>query len=93
MKLAKVIGNAISIVKHGTHCGLKLMIVQKVNSDRKPYGSDLIAVDTASAGIGDYVLLSDEGGASRMMLKNVFTPIDAVILGVLDKMPNEKTNS
>ena len=52
-----------------------------------PYGSELIAVDTACAGIGDYVLLADEGGASRMLVTNHHTPVDAVIVGVIDEMP------
>jgi len=87
LKIAKVVGNVVSTVKHEAHKGLKLLIVQKVNSFSVPYGSELIAVDTACAGIGDYVLLADEGGASRMLVTNHHTPVDAVIVGVIDEMP------
>lgn len=45
------------------------------------------AVDTVCAGVGDYVLLADEGGASRMLVSKYHTPVDAVIVGVIDELP------
>lgn len=86
MKTGKVVGNLVSTVKHETHEGLKLMIVQPVDHDGEPYGDTVIAADAACAGIGDYVLFSDEGGASRMIIGNGAI-IDTVIVGVLDYFP------
>lgn len=83
VKLAKVVGNVVSTIKHNTYEGLKLLIVRQVDQDGEIIGKQLIAVDNASAGEGDFVLLVDEGGAARMMVgSNV--PVDAVIVGVLD---------
>lgn len=84
MKIAKVVGNLVSTIKHPTHTGMKLMIVQPVGFDAKEYGNRMIAVDYACAGVGDFVLLVDEGGASRQIAENEWAAIDAVIAGVLD---------
>jgi len=89
VKIARVVGNIVSTIKHETHQGMKLLIVQKVDASGKPYGSQMIAMDTACAGEGDYVLLVDEGGASRMMAGNDYAAVDAVIVGVLDGLPPE----
>ena len=88
--LAKVIGNVVSTVKHSTHNGLKLMIVQQVDCAGLPCGKQLIAVDMACAGEGDFVVLSDEGGAARMTIGFEETAADAVILGVLDSLDTNK---
>lgn len=85
MKLAKVIGNVVSTIKHSTHEALKLMIVRQVDLSGNVYGKQLIAIDTASAGEGDYILLVDEGGAARMLLGSD-AAIDAVIVGILDSL-------
>lgn len=87
MITAKVVGNIVSTIKHETHEGLKLMIVQPVDCCGTPYGKKLIAVDMACAGEGDYVLCVDEGGASRMVVReDGKTAVDAAIVGVLDNL-------
>lgn len=84
MKIARVLGNVVSTIKHPTHEGLKLMIVRQVDKSGEPTGREMVAIDTASAGEGDYVLLVDEGGAARIMAGNEDAAVDAVIVGVLD---------
>lgn len=84
VKLAKVLGNVVSTVKHPTHHGLKLMTVQQVDCSGAACGRQLIAVDAACSGEGDYVVLADEGGASRMVIGDDEAAADAVIVGVLD---------
>ncbi len=44
-------------------------------------------ITSSCAGVGDYVLLADEGGASRMLVSKYHTPVDAVIVGVIDELP------
>ena len=84
MKIAKVIGNIVSTVKHSTHYGMKLMIVQPVDCYGESIGKQIIAADYACAGEGDFVLVVDEGGASRQVAGDELAAIDAVIVGVLD---------
>lgn len=86
MKLAKVIGHVVSTVKVNSHQGLKLMVVQQVGLDGKTEGDSFIAVDHAQAGTGDFVLIMEEGGSARKLLENPEGAVDAIIVGVVDKV-------
>jgi len=86
MKLAKVIGHVVSTVKTESHHALKLMVVQPVELDGKIHADSFIAVDYAQAGIDDFVLIMEEGGSARQLLKNPEGAIDAIIIGVVDKI-------
>lgn len=66
MVLAKVIGNAVSTEKHRDYVGHKIMVVQPINADGRPQGKSFLAVDGVQAGVGDIVLIVDEGGSARM---------------------------
>jgi ethanolamine utilization protein EutN len=44
-----------------------------------------VAVDTVSAGTGDLVLITD-GSSARFTKQTTDTPIDAVIVGVIDSL-------
>ncbi len=83
--MAKVVGNLVSTIKHSTHEGAKLMLVRQVDEAGELCANQMIAVDTACSGVGDYVLLVDEGGACRMMMDNSDAAVDAVIVGVVDE--------
>ncbi len=84
MFLAKVVGNMVSTVKPASHHGNKLMIVENIGPDGKPYGERNIVMDTADAGIGDTVLVNADGGASLMILEDKQVIVDWVICGVVD---------
>lgn len=83
MLLARVVGNVVSTIKPESHHGNKLMIVEFIGLDGKPYGVRQIAMDCADAGIGDRVLVNVDGGAS-MMIAGTDTIVDWVICGVID---------
>lgn len=84
MKLARVVGNVVSTIKHPSHSGYKLMIVEQVDEKGRPCGKQEIVMDAACSGEGDYVLLMEDGGASMMILDNKKLVVDKVIVGVLD---------
>ncbi|PRO66205.1 EutN/CcmL family microcompartment protein [Alkalicoccus urumqiensis] len=85
MKLAVVKGNVVSTIKTESHQRYKLMIVQPVDHNGKPLGKDtMIAADGSQAGIGDTVLIVEEGGSVRQILGNKKAAIDAVIVGIVD---------
>ncbi len=90
MKMARVVGHVVSTIKERSHEGLKLMIVEPVDGSGRVCGKHQIAVDAACAGEGDYVLLLEDGGGARMVTGDSEAIIDAVIVGVLDKLPEEK---
>ena len=94
MILCKVIGNAVSTVKHSFYIGKKMMVCQPVKVDgRTPNGREFLAIDSVQAGPGDLVLASREGNAARQILGNAKDPVHAVILAIVDavhaSMPGE----
>jgi ethanolamine utilization protein EutN len=86
MKLAKVIGNVVSTIKTQSHQASKLMVVQPVDMDGNEVGDSFIAIDGSHAGIGDIVLIIEEGGSCRQVLKKPEAAVDAVIAGIVDKL-------
>lgn len=87
MILAKVIGNVVSTVKAIGYESRKVMIVQPVTPDGKSIGKSFLAIDTVQAGVGDTVLVLEEGGSARLILEEPETfTIKAVIAGIVDEI-------
>ncbi|WP_066062470.1 EutN/CcmL family microcompartment protein [Neobacillus soli] len=86
MKLAKVVGNVVSTVKTPSHQNKKLMIVVPVDAKGKKCGDAMIAFDRFQAGVGDYVLILEEGGSAREILEDPKGSFDAVIAGIVDRL-------
>jgi len=83
--LCRVVGNAVSTVKHPSYQGRSVMVVQPVASDgRSPLGDEFLAIDSVQAGPGDLVLAAREGNTARQVLGNDDDPLHAVILGIVD---------
>ena len=86
MTLARVCGTVVSTAKINDLEGLKLMIVHPINPDGKLTGKQIIAVDTVQAGIGDDVLIIDEGGSAGIMLGMSSQAIRTVIAAIVDRV-------
>ncbi len=84
MQLARVVGNVVSTIKDESHCGRKLLIVEFIGLDKKPYGARQIAFDAADAGTGDTVLVNVDGGAALMILGDKKAVADWTVCGVID---------
>ena len=90
MILCRVLGNAVSTVKHPVYEGRKVMVVQPLAQDgRAPLGVGFLAVDSVQAGPGDLVLVAREGNAARQVLGSDSDPFHAVILGIVDEIERE----
>ena len=87
MILGKIIGNVVSTVSEKDYDSRKILIVQPVQPSGTPKGQCLLAIDTVKAGIGDTVLVLEEGGSARLILgePETFT-IKAVIAGIVDQI-------
>lgn len=86
MKLAKVIGNVVATVKTPSHKNQKLMVVEPVDEAGNAIGDSFIAVDGSQAGVGDTVLVIEEGGSARQIMGNPEGAVDAIIVGIVDKL-------
>lgn len=85
MILAKITGNVVSTAKESGYESRKILIVQPVDPAGMPVGKSFLAVDTIQAGVGDTVLVLEEGGSARMILNepDTFT-IKAIVAGIVD---------
>ncbi len=84
MILGKVIGNVVSTIKLPIYQGYKILIVQPVNDKEEPQGESVLALDTVQAGVGDTVLIIDEGNSSRLIMNNPTAPVRTMIVGIVD---------
>lgn len=88
MRIARVIGSAVSTMKPDNIRGSKLLILRAATPDNKLYGDPFVAVDMVSAGAGELVLVAD-GSAARRGLDNDNAPVDSVIMAILDSLEVE----
>ena len=84
MILGKIVGTVVSTVKHSILTGCKVLIVQPVAPGGKTAGKTVLALDTVQAGVGDTVLVLDEGNSSRMIIGDDMAPVRTVIVGIVD---------
>jgi microcompartment protein CcmK/EutM len=85
MLIARVIGTTVSTIKDEKLAGLKLLIVRQTDERGEPFGKPYVAIDTVDAGIGDLVLTA-AGSSARQTTQTKDTPVDAVIMSVIDSL-------
>jgi ethanolamine utilization protein EutN len=88
MILAKVAGTVVATRKDERLLSSKLMVVRPVDPAGKAEGNYLVAVDTVDAGVGDTVLVVS-GSSARMAAGLKDCPVDAAIVGVVDRVDVE----
>ena len=86
MILARVSGAIYSTINHPYYDGKRLLVVDPINPDGKPTGKYLIAVDSIDAGMGETVLVIDEGNSARQIVDDKDAPIRSIIVGVVDQV-------
>ncbi len=90
MTLGRVIGNVVSTVKHRVLEGYKILIVQPVDPEGRPAGKTLLALDTVQAGVGDTVLVNDEGNSARLIIGDPMAPVRTLVVGIVDEVSREE---
>ncbi len=86
MLLGKVISPVVCTVKDKNLEGLKLFVVQPLNSKLEAYGNTTLALYSTSAGPGDIVVICREGQGSRQALSRSEAPVNSVIVGIVDQI-------
>jgi len=84
MILGDVIGTVVSPIQHPSLDGHRLLLVRPVTPEGKAVGKPRVAVDQAQAGVGDRVLIIDEGNSGRQILGQADVPIKTLIVAVVD---------
>jgi microcompartment protein CcmK/EutM len=83
MQLGKIIGTVVSTQKDEKLEGLTFFIVQFVDTDIKPVGGFVVAVDAVGSGVGEVVLVA-AGSSARLTPTTEGKPVDAVIMAIVD---------
>lgn len=90
MLIARVVGTTVSTVKDEKLTGKKLLILRQTDEHGNPVGKPYVAVDTVDAGAGDLVLTC-AGSSARQTAITKDTPVDSVIMSVIDSLEVDGT--
>ena len=85
MRIARVIGTAISTIKDYKVKGSKLLIVRQTDQTGVSVGKPFVAVDLVDAGVGELVL-TGHGSSARQTFQTKDCPVDAVVIAVIDHL-------
>jgi len=84
MFLADVLGTVVSPVQHPVLDGETLLLLRPLDARGGRTARTRIGIDRAGAGVGDRVLVVDEGNAGRQLLDAPNGPVKTVVVGVVD---------
>ena len=89
MIIGTVRGDIVSTINHPFYTGKKLLVVEKEDLSGKPAGY-LVAIDGGvQAGVGERVLVIDEGNSARQIVGDPNAPLRSIIVGVIDRIDTE----
>lgn len=83
MLICKVQGKCVSTIKNEELQGHSLIIVQKINKSGNATGELIVVADPLGCAIGETVLIT-KGSSARFAMKKQSSPIDSVIVGIVD---------
>jgi microcompartment protein CcmK/EutM len=85
MILGRVLGTVVSTVQHPFYAGRKQLLVGATQPDGSLDGTRyILALDTVGAGVGQTVLVEDEGNSARQILGDPRAPVRSLIVAIVD---------
>ncbi len=89
MILGRVKGEVVATIKHPAYAGRRMLLLDRVAPDGEELGGYLVAIDAVGAGVGQTVLVIDEGNSARQVVNDPRAPIRSVIIGIVDEITQE----
>ena len=86
MYIGRVSGTVVATFKDKVFEGKKLLIVDRLTPEGETTRHYWIAVDDVQAGLGDVVMVIDEGNSARQVVGMDPAPIRAVVVGIVDEI-------
>jgi ethanolamine utilization protein EutN len=84
MQKARVVGHAVSTVKHASMIGWRLLVVQPLAPIGKADGEPLLAIDALGAARGQVVIISNDGQGARELVGDKNSPVRWFVMGIED---------
>jgi microcompartment protein CcmK/EutM len=84
MIIGTVTGQVYSTIGHPFYRAKALLLVEREDATGVRTGAYVLAVDTVGAGVGQRVLVSEEGTGARQVLGSADGPVRSVIVGIVD---------
>ena len=85
MLLARIEGNLTSTRKHPSLKSWRLLICQPINEKGQPFGVPVVAIDPYGAALHQQAIVSTDGSAARVAVKDPKSPIRNMIIGIVDE--------
>ena len=89
MQIARVVGTVVATQKNAKLEGTKLLLVQPLDPSGESRGGVVLAIVSVDAGVGDRVLLVQDGKAAIQALGRGVAAVDAAVVGVIDEVEFE----
>lgn len=90
MKMALVMGKAVSTHKLPIFENRTLLLCQPLDLDRRPSGQPMLAMDTVGAGEGEVVLIIKEGRGAREFTGHEKPATRTMIVAIVDQLNLEE---
>lgn len=84
MILGIVKGEIYSTINHPVYDNRRILLVDRITPEGREDGNYLIAIDAVDAGVGQTVLMIDEGNSARQVIDDPTAPVRSVIIGIVD---------
>jgi ethanolamine utilization protein EutN len=82
---ARIVGQAVSTVKHSSLQGWRLLVAQPLTADGKEDGEPILAIDSLGAGTADVVIVSNDGTGARALVGDKNSPVRWFVMGIQDR--------
>ena len=92
MKLGRVTGTVVATTVVEGLEGVKLLLVQPLTTSLEPDGGPIVMCDGIQSGVGDVIFWVGSREAT-MGLEESFVPVDATIVGFVDAVGDQATNT
>lgn len=86
MRLAKVIGNAVSVSKHEKLKGIKLLIIRPIDPEGKKISKPIIVSDYLNTATGSLVFWIEDGITICKWMGKKSIPLRGSIIGQVDSI-------
>jgi ethanolamine utilization protein EutN len=86
MLIGRVTGNIAATIKHPVYKSQKLLTVAILTPEREVTGESVVAIDSVDAGVGDLVLITQEGRSAMAVVGQNEVPVRTVIVAIIDQI-------